>query len=46
MKRLSALAQVCVTLIESERMTIEEAPPVIKEEVITYYENKKEKEND
>ena len=46
MNNLSPLAQVCVTLIESDRLTKDEIPPIIKEEVLTFYKNKEKEGED
>ena len=46
MRTLGPLAQVCVTLIEKGRMTKEETPPIIKEEVLNFYKNKEKEGED
>ena len=45
MKNLSPLAQVCVTLIENDRLTKDEIPPIIEEEVLNFYKNKEKGED-
>lgn len=45
MKNLSPLAQVCVTLIENDRLTKDKIPPIIEEEVLNFYKNKEEGED-
>ena len=45
MKNLSPLAQVCVTLIENDRLTKDEIPLIIEEEVLNFYKNKEEGED-
>ena len=46
MQTLSPLAQVCVTLIEGKRITEEEIPPMVKEEVLNFYKNKEKEGED
>lgn len=45
MEKLTPLAQVCVTLIESNNITIDEVPAIVKDEVLHFYKNKKEGED-
>ena len=46
MKNLSPLAQVCVTLIEKERLEVEGVPPLVLDEVTDFYKNKEEEEGE
>ena len=43
MENLSALAQICITLIEEERITEDLVPSMVKEEVTNFYKNKEKK---
>ena len=42
MRNLSPLAQVCVTLIEKEKIGIEDVPSLVLDEVTDFYKNKEE----
>ena len=46
MRNLSPLAQVCVTLIEKEKIEIEDVPSLVLDEVTDFYKNKEEEGED
>ena len=46
MRNLSPLAQVCITLIENEKLGIEDVPSMVLDEVVNFHKNKEEEEGE
>ena len=46
MNELTPLAQVCVTLIEGKNITMDNVPPIVKDEVLQFYKKGKEEGED
>ena len=46
MSELTPLAQVCITLIENENLTVDGVPSIVKDEVLQYYKKRKEEGED